>query len=139
MTRTGTPLDHHGAGRRLDTIVRRAGLDIPGLPKITPHQLRYTFGSLLIDVGESTARVARLMGHANEAITGAVYAHEIDRRNNAERTRAAMRTAFSPPVARLCRLRDRGEQHRRSCATAAHRRAVVELTCSSGRLESSPP
>jgi len=82
------------SSRCLDVIVRRAGLDNPGLPRITPHQLRYTFGSLLIDVGEATSRVSRLMGHANEAITGSVYAHEIDRRDNAERTRASLRAAF---------------------------------------------
>jgi hypothetical protein len=34
------------------------------------------------------------MGHANEAITGSVYAHEIERRDNAERTRASLRAAF---------------------------------------------
>ena len=95
-TLTGKPLDHRAAGRRLDTIVKRAGLDIADLPRITPHQLRYTFGSLLIDVGESTARVSRLMGHANEAITGTVYTHEIERRDGGEKTRAAMRAAFSP-------------------------------------------
>ena len=94
VTRSGTPVDHRAAGRSLDAIVRRAGLDNPGLPKITPHQLRYTFGSLLIDVGEATSRVSRLMGHANEAITGSVYAHEIERRDNAERTRASLRAAF---------------------------------------------
>lgn len=94
VTRSGTPVDHRAAGRCLDAIVRRAGLDNPGLPKITPHQLRYTFGSLLIDVGEATSRVSRLMGHANEAITGSVYAHEIERRDNAERTRASLRAAF---------------------------------------------
>lgn len=94
VTRSGTPLDHRAAGRCLDAIVKRAGLDNSGLPKITPHQLRYTFGSLLIDVGEATSRVSRLMGHANEAITGSVYAHEIERRDNAERTRASLRAAF---------------------------------------------
>ena len=94
VTRSGTPVDHRAAGRSLDAIVRRAGLDNPGLPKITPHQLRYTFGSLLIDVGEATSRVSRLMGHANEAITGSVYAHEIERRDNAKRTRASLRAAF---------------------------------------------
>lgn len=93
-TASGRPLDHRAAGRRLDTIVRRAGLDVPGLPRVTPHQCRYSFGSLLIDAGESTARVSRLLGHANEAITGAVYVHEIERRDGGEKTRAAMRAAF---------------------------------------------
>ncbi len=77
-------------------VVKRAGLDAEGLPRITPHQLRYSFGSLLIDVGEATSRVSRMMGHANEAITGAVYTHEIARRDNGERTRASMRAAFAP-------------------------------------------
>ena len=37
----------------------------------------------------------RLMGHANEAITGSIYTHEVTRRDNAERTRATMRAAFA--------------------------------------------
>jgi integrase len=93
-TRPGRPLEHRQAARRLASVVKRAGLDIDGLPKITPHQLRYSFGSVLIDAGEATSRVSRLMGHANEAITGQVYAHEIERRHNSERTRARMRAAF---------------------------------------------
>jgi integrase len=95
VTKTGGPMDHHSAGRRLTTIVKKAGLDVEGLPKITPHQLRYSFGSLLVDAGEVTARVSRLMGHANEAITGSIYTHEVARRDNAERTRATMRAAFA--------------------------------------------
>ncbi len=34
------------------------------------------------------------MGHSNEAITGAIYTHEIERRDNAERTREKMGEAF---------------------------------------------
>jgi len=44
-----------------DTIVSRAGLDAEGRSRITPHQLRYSFGSLLIDVGEATSRVSRML------------------------------------------------------------------------------
>jgi integrase len=95
VTKTGGALDHHSAGRRLSAIVKKAGLDVEGLLKITPHQLRYSFGSLLVDAGESTARLSRLMGHANEAITGAIYTHEIVRRDNADRTREKMRQAFA--------------------------------------------
>jgi integrase len=91
-------MDRPSAGRRLTTVVKAARLDVEGLPKITPHQLRYSFGSLLIDVGGATSRVSRLMGHANEAITGAIYTHEIERRDNAERTRAKMGEAFRSEV-----------------------------------------
>jgi integrase len=94
-TKTGKPLEHHQAGRRLQTIVRAAGLDVEGLPKITPHQLRSSFGSLLIDAGEATSRVSRLLGHADEAITGRIYTHEIQRRDNAARTRETMARAFA--------------------------------------------
>lgn len=103
------PLACHGRARNGDPhgLVKRAGLDAEGLPRITPHQLRYTFGSLLIDVGEATSRVSRLMGHANEAITGAVYTHEIERRDNGERTRASMRAAFAPAPPETIHHRDR--------------------------------
>lgn len=65
---------------------------------VQPARLELAFGSLLIDVGEATSRVSRLMGHANEAITGAIYTHEIERRDNSERTRAKMREAFGSGV-----------------------------------------
>lgn len=100
VTKAGTPFDHRGAARRLDTIVRRAKLDVEGEPKITPHQLRYSFGALLLDAGVPVAVVSRMMGHANEAITQAVYSHEIRRRDDGERTRAAMRQAFGSVTAK---------------------------------------
>ena len=49
------------------------------------------FGTVL---ERSGCRVSRLMGHSNEAITGAIYTHEIERRDNAERTREKMGEAF---------------------------------------------
>jgi integrase len=98
-TRAGSPLDHHGAGRRLETVVKRAGLDVEGLPKITPHQLRYAFGSLLVEAGESISVVSRLMGHTNEAVTLGIYVHEVERRDGGERTRLAMAQAFDAPSA----------------------------------------
>lgn len=94
VTAAGTPMDHRAAGRRLDAVVKAAGLDVAGETRITPHQLRYTFGSLLLEAMVPVSRVSRLMGHANEAITLGVYAHEIERHENAERTRESMRLAF---------------------------------------------
>jgi integrase len=99
VTKAGTPFDHRGAARRLDTIVKRAGLDVEGEPRITPHQLRYSFGALLLDAAVPVAVVARMMGHANTSITQSIYDHEIKRRDDGERTRLAMREAFGPPAA----------------------------------------
>jgi integrase len=100
VTTAGTPFDHRGAARRLDTVVRAAGLDTEGEPKITPHQLRYSFGALLLDAAVPVAVVSRMMGHANEAITQSIYSHEIQRRDSGERTRAAMREAFGRHASR---------------------------------------
>lgn len=36
-----------------------------GIPGLTPHQLRHTFGKTLVDMGVSIDRVARLMGHSS--------------------------------------------------------------------------
>ena len=74
--------------------MKRAKLDVEGEPRITPHQLRYSFGALLLDGGLPVAVVSRMMGHANTAITQSIYDHEIKRRDNGERTRLAMREAF---------------------------------------------
>lgn len=115
VTGAGTPLDHRAAGRRLERVVKAAGLKLDGETKITPHQLRYTFGSLLLEAGVPVSRVSRLMGHANEAITLGVYAHEIERHENAERTRESMRTAFAPGT----NLERRGEETRVTAAAAA--------------------
>jgi integrase len=102
VTAAGGPLDHRAAGRRLDAIVRRAGLEVEGLPRITPHQLRYSYGSLLLEAGESIATVSRLLGHASEAVTLGVYVHEVERRDGGERTRAAMAEAFGAPGRQVC-------------------------------------
>ncbi len=101
------PLDHRGAARRLDTIVKAARLDVEGEPRITPHQLRYSFGALLLEAALPVAVVSRMLGHANEAITQSVYSHEIQRRESRERTRAGMRAAFGRPT--VVRLGTRGE------------------------------
>jgi len=94
VARNSRPLDHRGAARRLDAIVKKARLDVEGEPRITPHQLRYTFGALLLEAGMPVPVVSRMMGHANEAITQSAYSHEIQRRESRGRTRAGMQAAF---------------------------------------------
>lgn len=98
VVRSGRPVDHRGAARRLDTIVKVARLDLEGEPRITPHELRRSFGALLLEAALPVAVVSRMMGHANEAITQAIYSHEIVRRESRERTRAGMQAAFGRRV-----------------------------------------
>ncbi|HEV7492526.1 tyrosine-type recombinase/integrase [Baekduia sp.] len=57
--------------------------------RLTPHGLRRTFASLLFAIGEPPPRVMGQMGHTTPALTLAIYAREMDRRDGEpERLRA---------------------------------------------------
>lgn len=47
------------------------------LPPVTPHGLRHLHASLLLTKGLPLAEVSRRLGHANAAITAAVYTHAV--------------------------------------------------------------
>ena len=65
------------------TFVRKFGKR-HNLPPITIHGLRHTFVSLAIKEGEAVTQIASFVGHANVAVTNAVYAHDIEERNKAK-------------------------------------------------------
>jgi len=54
--------------RAIQRVVACAGQQA-GLPHLTPHVLRHTFGKALVDQGVSLDRVATLMGHSNLNVT----------------------------------------------------------------------
>jgi len=58
--------DQEGAlsSRSVQRVILRLGQDA-GLPHLTPHVLRHTFGKNLIDSGVGLEKVAALLGHAN--------------------------------------------------------------------------
>jgi integrase len=75
-SRTGSPL-RSGNFRRdvFDPAARAAGLD-----GLTPHELRHTAASLLVDEGANVLAVARQLGHADPSVTLRIYADLFDDR-----------------------------------------------------------
>lgn len=53
-----------------------------GLPDITPHDMRHTFVSLLIDAGRSIKEVQYLAGHGSSKVTLDTYAHLLAERES---------------------------------------------------------
>lgn len=82
-TRFGTP--EHASN--LGAQALRPALENAGLQPIRWHDLRHTFASLLIAGGANIAFVSRQLGHTSSQITLSVYAHLLDREEQAQRTR----------------------------------------------------
>jgi integrase len=79
----GTPIHWSVVGpRALNPALRKAGL-----PPLRWHDLRHTFASLLIAGGANITFVSRQLGHSSSQITLRVYAHLLDREEQAQRTR----------------------------------------------------
>jgi integrase len=87
----GTALDGINVARRFQAAVRRAGL-----PKFRLYDLRHTFASHLLAMGESITYVAAQLGHAKPTMTLAAYAHYLPSgdRSAADRLEA-VRTGLS--------------------------------------------
>jgi integrase len=82
-TRAGTPVYYaHLGPRALDPALKRAGIE-----HIRWHDLRHTFASLLIAGGANITFVSRQLGHSSSQITLCVYAHLLDREEQAQRAR----------------------------------------------------
>lgn len=56
----------------------------------TPHCLRHTFATWLIDEGESIERVSLLLGHSSTKVTEEVYVHQIRRKKQYRRSASAL-------------------------------------------------
>ena len=76
-----------------------ANLNPEGVPKLTFHDLRHTYGSHLAQSGLDPVGVQRQMGHARPSITMELYVHEFEtarrREQVGERSRGRARRARS--------------------------------------------
>jgi integrase len=64
------PLDPETFNRRFTRVLRQAGL-----PHMRVHDLRHTFATLMLELGESPKTVSTMLGHTSVAITLDTYSH----------------------------------------------------------------
>ncbi len=70
--RRGEPFSPRTVQAMLKRVARRAGLK--NWEKLTPHKLRHSYASALVEAGRSLAEVKELLGHSSIATTQ-VYVH----------------------------------------------------------------
>jgi integrase len=85
-TRNGTP--EHAAHIGLRAL--KPALEGARLRPVRWHDLRHTFASLLIAGGANITFVSRQLGHSSSQITLGVYAHLLNREEQARRTREVL-------------------------------------------------
>jgi integrase len=93
-TRLGTP--EHAA--HIGVRALRPALEGAGIQPVRWHDLRHTFASLLIAGGANITFVSRQLGHASSQITLGVYAHLLDREEQARRSREMLQEMLGAVV-----------------------------------------
>jgi len=79
VTRAGTRMEQSRVGKAFKRVLKAAGLPL----HFSPHCLRHTFASLLLQQGESPAYVQRQLGHASIQLTVDTYGRWLPMGNKA--------------------------------------------------------
>jgi integrase len=72
------PLARRGCEERLKKLARRRGIE-----KLTPHDFRRTFATIVARLGHGRQAVTRLLNHADHSVTGAYDRHHYSREDAA--------------------------------------------------------
>jgi integrase len=64
-------------------------------PKITFHDLRHAFASIMIERGINSTVLADVMGHRDSRTTERIYIHLFNRQRTDDSVRAAMQSAMN--------------------------------------------
>jgi integrase len=94
-TETGAPVYYtNAASRGLTPAAEATGLNRDGLPKLSFHDLRHSYGSHLVRSRLDVVRVSRQLGHARPSVTLDVYAYEFEQAPNADDVTEKLTAAF---------------------------------------------
>src|SRR5437764_8582085 len=80
----GAPMQTRYVWQIVRDVSARAGLTTAGGRRVTPHALRRTFATEMLNRGVRLETVSRLLGHAATTITEQAYAQLTDQRIRAE-------------------------------------------------------
>ena len=73
---TGRPFSHRNVAQRgFEAAAKEAGLNGEGHPRVTFHDLRHAFASIMIERGLSSTVLAHVMGHRDATTTERKYVH----------------------------------------------------------------
>lgn len=90
----GRPIQPHAPQRWLKTVCARAGVT-----PLSPHSTRHTYATLALEAGVPLKEVSEQLGHANVAITAAIYSHAVEqRRRRAANALGAILGANPAPI-----------------------------------------
>lgn len=88
------PFAKRNINRALDSALEKAKVE-----KVSVHELRHTFASVLIGLGMDVVYVSNQLGHANPAITLRIYSHLWEAQKRQEEAKTKMEEAFAGVVA----------------------------------------
>ncbi len=82
-------VSHSGARDALNRACKAAGI-----PRVSLHELRHTFVSLMIDLREPLPSLAKMVGHSSPNLTLEIYAHLFDGQDRMEESRDRLQESF---------------------------------------------